>query len=135
MINGINHITLAVKDVQKSFKFYKDVLSLQPVAKWKNGAFLTAGNTWIALNQDSKVSEAKRPDYSHIAFTCTSTDFQTLKSRLLDYGSVQWSENNSEGNSFYFVDPDGHKFEIHVGDLQSRLKEMQDNPWGTFEYY
>ena len=45
MINGINHITLAVKDVEKSFEFYKDILSLKPVVKWKNGAYLTAGDT------------------------------------------------------------------------------------------
>ena len=96
MINGINHITLAVKDVEKSFEFYKDILSLKPVAKWKNGAYLTAGDTWIALNQDSKVSEAKRPDYVHIAFTCTSSDFQSLKSRLLDYGSVEWLKMTSQ---------------------------------------
>ena len=126
MINGINHITLAVKDVEKSFEFYKGILGLKPVAKWKNGAYLTAGDTWIALNQDSKVSEAKRPDYSHIAFTCTSSDYQALKSCLLDYGSVEWSENESEGDSFYFLDPDGHRLEIHVGNLQSRSKEMQD---------
>jgi len=135
MIKGINHITLAVKNIEKSFEFYKDILGLKPVAKWKNGVYLTTGDTWIALNQDSKVSEAKRPDYSHIAFTCTSSDFHALKSCLLDYGSVEWSENESEGDSFYFLDPDGHKFEIHVGDLQSRLKEMQNNPWDTFEYY
>ena len=45
MINGINHITLAVKDVEKSFEFYKDILSLKPVVKCKNGAYLTAGDT------------------------------------------------------------------------------------------
>ena len=96
MINGINHITLAVKDVEKSFEFYKDILSLKPVAKCKNGAYFTAGDTWIALNQDSKVSEAKRPDYVHIAFTCTSSDSQSLKSRLLDYGSVEWLKMTSQ---------------------------------------
>jgi hypothetical protein len=68
MIKGINHITLAIKDVEKSFEFYKDILGLKPVAKWNNGAYLTAGDTWIALIQDSKVLEAKRLDYSHIAF-------------------------------------------------------------------
>lgn len=135
MIKSINHITLAVRNVEKSFNFYKDILGLKPIAKWENGAYLTAGDTWIALNQDSKVSESKRSDYSHIAFTCLSSDFQALKSHLLDFGSVEWSENKSEGDSFYFIDPDGHKLEIHVGDLQSRLKEMQGNPWDTFEYY
>ena len=89
MINGINHLTLAVKHVEKPFEFYKDILSLRPVVKLKNWAYLTAGDTWIALNQDSKASEAKRRDYTHIAFTCTSSDFQILKSRLLDYGNVK----------------------------------------------
>ena len=135
MINGINHITLAVKNVEKSFEFYMNLLGFKPVVKWKKGAYLTTGNTWIALNQDSNVTKVKRPDYSHIAFNCTSADFQALKSRLLDYGCEKWSENESEGDSFYFLDPDGHKFEIHVGNLQSRLKEMQKNPWDMFEYY
>ncbi|MFH1934613.1 MAG: VOC family protein [Pseudomonadota bacterium] len=49
MINGINHITLSVKDVEKSFEFYKDILSLKPVAKWKNGAYLTAANPAVKL--------------------------------------------------------------------------------------
>jgi len=135
MIKGINHITLAVKDVEKSFEFYKNILDLKPIAKWKNGAYLTASDTWFALVQDSKVLEIKCHDYSHIAFSCTNSDFQALKYQLIDYGCVEWSENESEGDSFYFLDPDGHKFEIHVGDLKSRLKEMKRNPWDTFEYY
>ena len=49
MINGINHITLSVKDVEKSFEFYKDIMSLKPVAKWKNGAYLTAANPAVKL--------------------------------------------------------------------------------------
>ena len=135
MINGINHVTLAVNNIDKAFKYYKDILGLKPVVKWKNGEYFCAGDTWIALNQDTKVSETKRLDYSHIAFTCSSSDFQVLKSRLLDYGCVEWTKNESEGDSFYFLDPDGHKFEIHVGDLRSRLKDMKENPWTTFDYY
>ena len=135
MIKGINHITLAVKDFETSFSFYKDILGVRPVVKWKSGAYLTAGDTWIALHQDPTVSEAERPDYSHIAFSCSSSDFEALKAKLLKYGCVQWSENVSEGDSFYFLDPDGHKFEIHVGDLQSRLKHMADHPWDRFAYY
>ena len=135
MITGINHITLAVQNVETTFKFYKDVLGLTPVVKWENGAYLKAGENWIALNQDPKMAEVKRPDYSHIAFSCTSADFSVLKPRLIDYGCVKWSENTSEGESFYFLDPDGHKLEIHVGSLESRLKEMKSNPWDAFDYY
>lgn len=135
MIIGLNHITFAVKNLEESFEFYKEILGLRPVAKWKNGAYFKAGETWISLNHDDSVTKSIREDYSHIAFTCLGTEFQDLKTKLLNYGTSEWSENQSEGESFYFTDPDGHKFEIHVGDLNSRLKEMHYNPWDTFEYY
>ena len=74
-------------------------------------------------------------DYSHIAFSCNSSEFEALKSKLIEYGCYEWSKNESEGESFYFLDPDGNKLEIHVGDLQSRLTEMKNNSLGKFEYY
>jgi len=135
MIKGINHITLAVKNIEISFAFYKKILDLKPVVRWGKGAYLTAGDTWIALIQDSKILDLNQPDYSHIAFSCTSYDFHILKSKILDYGCKEWSTNESEGDSLYFLDPDGHQLEIHIGDIKSRLKEMKDNPWDIFEYY
>jgi len=135
MIKGLNHITFAVKDLENSFVFYKEILGFNPISKWKNGAYFTAGDTWIALNYDQNVTDSIRNDYSHVAFTCRREEFQTLKSRLLNYGSSEWSKNESEGESFYFTDPDGHQLEIHVGDLDSRLKEMHHNPWDSFDYF
>ena len=135
MITGMNHITLAVTDIETSFQFYAGILGLKPAAKWKTGAYFTAGDLWFALNQDSAILESKRPDYSHISFTCEQSEFNGLKKRLTEFGCTKWSENESEGESFYFLDPDGHKLEIHVGDLPSRLKEMRDNPWGEFEFF
>lgn len=135
MITGINHITIAVSDVERSFQFYQDILGLKPVVKGKTGAYLTAGATWFALNYDLGVLESKVMDYSHIAFSCSKVDFQTLKTRLLDYGCEEWSENRSEGDSLYFKDPDGHQLEIHVGNLDTRLKDMRDNPRDRMEFY
>ena len=135
MIRGINHITLAVKDIELSFQFYTKVLGLKPVARWSKGAYLETAGTWIALNLDPKVAETKRRDYSHIAFTCSSSDFESLRGRLLEYGCVEWSENRSEGESFYFLDPDGHRLELHVGDLQSRLRVMREKWSDGVEYY
>ncbi len=135
MIKGMNHITFAVLDVERAFSFYTDILGLKPIARWDKGAYLTAGDFWIALNQDPEIEKAKKPDYSHIAFSGNASDFQKIKERLLEYGCSEWSENTSEGDSFYFKDPDGHKLEIHVGDLKSRLKEMKEKHWAEFEFY
>ena len=92
MIKGFNHITFAVNDIEKSFLFYNEILGLKPVAKWKNGAYFTAGDTWIALNYDKNTTTSRRNDYSHIAFSCQEEEFKTLKLRFLDYGSSEWAK-------------------------------------------
>lgn len=135
MISGLNHITLAVSDLERSFDFYSRLLGFQPVARWAKGAYLEAGELWLALILDPDFRDHERPDYSHIAFACSAKDFSSLSETLGREGYASWSENRSEGDSYYFKDPDGHKLEIHVGDLASRLKAMKDKPWGEIEFF
>lgn len=135
MITGINHLTLAVAEIDRSFDFYVRVLGCDPVARWSTGAYLTAGGTWLALVVDDGISETHRPDYSHVAFSCDQKGFDRLVAALRREGCDAWSENRSEGDSFYFCDPDGHKLEIHVGDLQTRLAAMRKDPWDQIEFF
>jgi catechol 2,3-dioxygenase-like lactoylglutathione lyase family enzyme len=37
MIASINHLTLSVPDVDRSFRFYVDTLGLKPLARWRRG--------------------------------------------------------------------------------------------------
>ena len=43
MLTGINHITLAVTDLDRSMEFYIDILGMKPHVRWDRGAYLTAG--------------------------------------------------------------------------------------------
>ena len=43
MIGSLNHVTLSVRDLDRSFAFYRDVLGLRPLARWKKGVYLLAG--------------------------------------------------------------------------------------------
>lgn len=126
-MRGLNHITFAVSDLDKSCFFYETLLGLRPVAKLKHCAYFLAGNIWLALVLDAVVAKSSRNDYTHVAFDCGTEEFAGLKEKLLAFGCSEWSANQSEGESFYFTDPDGHKLEIHVGNLQSRLNAIQDN--------
>jgi hypothetical protein len=50
-------------------------------------------------------------------------------------GVLEWRENRSEGASFYFLDPDGHKIEAHVGDLVSRLEACRQRPYAGMKFF
>ncbi len=128
MIAGLNHTTLAVKDLERSFRFYAELLGLQAVARWYKGAYLLAGADWICLTLDPDTRAGPLPEYTHFAFTVQSEHFDGMYKRLQDAGVVRWQENHSHGRSFYFLDPDGHKLEIHASDLQRRLEDLKQKP-------
>lgn len=129
MVTGLNHITLSVVDLDRAFRFYSESLGLRPVARWYKGAYLAAGEFWVCLTLESEqIDRPLNPTYDHVAFTVSDSDYQTLCARLTDAGVKQWQENHSEGDSFYFLDPDGHKLEVHVSDLERRLEALRRTP-------
>lgn len=126
-IRGLNHLTLAVADLDRSLGFYRDVLGLRPRAVWSAGAYLEAGTLWLCLSLDPAVIGRSNNDYTHIAFDVDAADFPELSRRVVAL-APQWRPNRSEGASVYVLDPDGHKLELHVGSLESRLAHYRAAP-------
>jgi catechol 2,3-dioxygenase-like lactoylglutathione lyase family enzyme len=135
MITGINHLTLAVRDLERSFDFYTRVVGLQPVVKWARGAYLQAGDDWICLSLDDETRTGPLPEYTHVAFSVSREAFARCADAIREQSVRIWKENRSEGDSLYFLDPDGHKLEIHSGDLQSRLAALRETPYEGLEWY
>lgn len=121
MITGVNHLTLAVRNIEESFTFYRDILGCTPIQKNPISAYLLAGEMWMALTLDAHARRESLPEYTHIAFTVAPADFDALKARLIQEGVQEWQTNQTEGESYYFVDPNGHKLEIHASDLATRI--------------
>lgn len=99
MLNGLNHITIAVSDVSRSFDFYVSTLGFIPKARWTNGAYLCLGNLWFCLSADSVASQ---DEYTHYAFSIRSEDFDAFANYLKSSGVTEWKTNKSEGKSIYF---------------------------------
>lgn len=139
MITGINHLTLAVTDIKRSFLFYKEVLGFIPLVKWDKGAYFLGGagahSFWFCLNVDER--RTPHPCYTHYAFTVSSEDFDNLSARIMAAGAPIFQENASPGQSLYFLDPDGHKLELHAGDWQTRLQAKKENKgsWTNVEWF
>ncbi|WP_163575101.1 fosfomycin resistance glutathione transferase [Halomonas faecis] len=135
MITGINHVTLAVSDLPRAFAFYTEVLGLKPIAKWTSGAYLQAGDDWICLSLDAETRNSPHPDYTHLAFSVPSLAFNDTAEAIRASNATIWKQNSSEGDSLYFLDPDGHKLEIHSGDLNSRLAALRERPYDGLEWF
>jgi catechol 2,3-dioxygenase-like lactoylglutathione lyase family enzyme len=135
VITGINHLTLAVSNLEESLAFYREILGFKSIARWPGGAYLLAGDLWVALLVDSETREASLPEYTHLAFSISQEDFDGMAKRIMASGARIWKHNESEGPSLYFEDPDGHKLELHVGTLESRIQSVKEksHPEWTLE--
>lgn len=131
MLTGLNHITIAVSDLERSLDFYINALGFKGHVKWKQGAYLSLGDLWLCLSVDKP---DEKSDYSHIAFSISQQDFTDFSLKLIQLNIAQWKENKSEGESLYLLDPDGHKLEIHSGDLYSRLESIKHQPYEGLEW-
>jgi catechol 2,3-dioxygenase-like lactoylglutathione lyase family enzyme len=137
MITGINHLTLSVADLERSFVFYRDILGLTPLCRWQHGAYFLAGTDWICLNLKPDYKTNPHSDYTHYAFSIHAKDFHAMKQLIHASGALQFQDNSSEGESIYFYDPDGHQLEIHLGDWQTRLNAKKSDPgnWQNVEFF
>jgi len=137
MLHSLNHLTLAVSNLPASIAFWRDLLGLPLHARWETGAYLTCGDLWLCLSYDDtrKFVPPQESDYTHYAFSVASEEFESVSDKLKAAGVTVWKENRSEGESFYFLDPDGHKLELHVGDLSARLAACRQKPYAGMRFY
>lgn len=126
-VSGLNHLTLAVTDLERSIAFYRDLLGCELRAVWEGGAYLEAGPLWLCLSVDDKAAGAVRADYTHYAFSVDADAFAALAARIRSDAKL-WKVDVSEGASLYFLDPDNHRLELHVGTLASRLEHYRSTP-------
>jgi hypothetical protein len=64
-------------------------------------------------------------------------NFNTIINKIITSGCITFKENTSPGKSLYFLDPDGHKLEIHVGTPEMRIavKKADAGHWKNVEWF
>ena len=120
-LEGIDHVALSVRDVERSAQWYMDVLGFEPRYEglW-NGipTFIAKGTTAIALfparNHDSKKTLARAAgiDMLHLAFRADRKNFLIAQDELKSRGIAFEFQDHEISQSIYFRDPDGHALEI-----------------------
>lgn len=119
-VEGIDHVALAVSDVERSIRWYGDVLGLERrfADVWGDvPAFIGAGTTAIALFP-VRDGEAQPPPgrntiaMLHLAFRIDRAGFEHAKEELHRRGIAWELQDHQVSHSIYFDDPDGHQLEI-----------------------
>jgi len=72
--------------------------------------------------------------HTHYAFGIEQQPFADFVVHAQKHGVIDWKNNRSEGDSFYFLDPDGHQLEVHVGSLASRIAQCKAAPYAGMRF-
>jgi len=117
-LEGIDHIAMGVRDIERTAKWYIDVLGFERLhdGMW-NGVptFIGKGNTGIALfpaNHEPKTSTHREIRMLHLAFRANQENFLGAQRELNKHGIKFEFQDHEIAHSIYFRDPDGHQLEI-----------------------
>ena len=137
-ITGADHTNWRVKDLEKSLRFYRDVLGLEPfgLEEYRQGerpiVSLRATPTFILhLRPDPGFEPGSTGGYDHLALVVDGTDPEALARYLRDSGVEveRRSEGvvgaRGEGTALYVRDPDGYRIELKLYD-PSRTEDRCD---------
>lgn len=117
---GVVHFSLPVTDVERSARFYSELLGMKIVQKTPRMVFLKCGDDFLILAKGNAPLKYDSPSDTpvHHAFKVSADDFEPALEFLRRNGVEVFNvEDRHEGvflgPQAYFLDPDGNKLEIH----------------------
>jgi len=125
-LEGIDHVALSVRDVERSAQWYIDVLGFERrhEGMWDGiPVFIGKGTTSLALfptksNERSKSSAGGEVRMLHLALRANRENFLAAQEELKCRGIKFEFQDHEISQSIYFRDPDGHKLEITTYELR-----------------
>ena len=127
-VTGINHITFICKDLEKTTRLFQGLFGAEEV--YSSGdktfslsreKFFIIGGTWIAIMEGEPIEKT----YNHVAFSVNEADLPHFEQEIKNLGLTllpgRDRKQEGESQSLYFYDYDNHLFELHTGNLATRL--------------
>ena len=117
---GIDHVAIAVRDVERSIQWYIDLLGFKRLHEgtWDGvPAFIGKGHTALAIFPTRHPGPAHTSEILHLAFRADRKNFLAAQKELKLRGIEFDFEDHEIAHSIYFRDPDGYKLEITTYEL------------------
>ena len=124
-LEGLDHVALAVTDVEESAKWYIEVLGFERRYQGMWGGipvFVACGNTAIALfpkaeNSHDPSGPRKKLNMLHLAFRANRNNFVAAQQDLKLRGILFHFQDHEVSESIYFRDPAGNSLELATPDM------------------
>lgn len=125
-VEGLDHVALAVRDVERSANWYVEVLGFERryEGMWNDvPVFVVRGETAIALfprgNDRALPSQSREPGrILHLALRANRKNFSAAQRDLTSRGIAFHFQDHEISHSIYFRDPDGIELEITTYELE-----------------
>ena len=136
---GIHHLALICSDVERTIRFYQDVLGFPLIEVIENRDYQGSTHFFHDLGNGNLLAFFDFPGLGlepaveaiggvqHIAISVSSEHFEELKARLDEHGIPYLGPDRGITNSVYFRDPDGLQIEL----LREPLHQMDGRPLGA----
>ncbi len=109
---GIDHVVLWVSDLERSKRFYIDVLGMTVAHESDSQSFLHCGSQQIALFDATKRGmKVQSGSLQHMAFLMEPESYEETKARVEEEGCTV-EGRRGDPTCIYFDDPDGHRLQL-----------------------
>ena len=134
-VHELGHIVLYVRDLERSRRFYRDVLGWNEIAQLgAQGAMFSSGRTHhelllLEVGPDAApIPEGRRVGLYHFGLKIGETDEELREAlaQLQEAGvTIAGTADHAVTHSVYILDPDGNEIELYI-DVQPAV--WKDDP-------
>lgn len=125
-VSGFSHITLNIRNLERSLEFYHGILGMTIRHRGRTDAYLEWGSAWVCLLERTVAEEQAggSAGMDHVAFYIAADDFKEAVGILQKHNVeiVRGPVQRGTGWSVNFLDPDGIQLELHTSTLDERME-------------
>jgi catechol 2,3-dioxygenase-like lactoylglutathione lyase family enzyme len=106
-VNQMNHVTMFVKDVQKSVDFYQRLFGLEVLTLQDPGVNLRVGASFLGL-----YPAQAQPSINHVCLGLENFNPEAVLKKLSDAGVSGRIRQRGDTKELYFTDPDNLSIQL-----------------------
>jgi catechol 2,3-dioxygenase len=139
----IGHVVIKVRDIERSKKFYTEVLGLQQMMELpqlKMAFFASNGRdhheiACVEVGADAAGNQPKQIGLVHIAFRLRDEDH--LRAAYKEFKEcnvpINFTVDHGITKSIYFRDPDGNQLEVYCDNPPEYIAKMKQNKYSGMD--